>query len=63
MYEKARRSILASKDLIKGDIITEESLVIKRPGLGISPLFFENIIGMKLTSDIKKDEPINWNKF
>ena len=63
MYKKARRSILASKDLIKGDIITEESLVIKRPGFGISPLFFENIIGMKLTTDIKKDEPINWNKF
>jgi N,N'-diacetyllegionaminate synthase len=63
MYKKARRSILASKDLIKGDIITEESLVIKRPGFGISPLFFENIIGMKLTADIKKDEPINWNKF
>ncbi len=63
MYNKARRSILASKDLNKGDIITEECLVIKRPGLGISPLFLENLIGMKLTSDIKKDEPINWNKF
>ena len=63
MHKKARRSILASKNLRKGDIITEESLVIKRPGFGINPLFFENIIGMKLTSDIKKDEPINWNKF
>ena len=63
MYNKARRSILANKDLAKGDIITEDSLVIKRPGLGMSPLFFENIIGMKLNSDIKKDEPINWNKF
>ena len=53
MYNKARRSILASKDLAKGDIITEGSLVIKRPGLGMSPLFFENLIGMKLNSDIK----------
>ena len=48
---------------VKIYLITEESLVIKRPGFGINPLFFENIIGMKLTSDIKKDEPINWNKF
>ena len=40
MYKKARRSILASKNLFKGDIITEDSLVIKRPGMGISPLFF-----------------------
>ena len=58
MYKKARRSILASKNLFKGDIITEDSLVIKRPGMGISPLFFQNLIGMKLTCDIKKDEPI-----
>ena len=63
MYEKARRSILASKDLFKGDIITEDSLVIKRPGMGISPLFFQNLIGMKLTCDVKKDDPINWNNF
>ena len=63
MYKKARRSILASKNLFKGDIITEDSLVIKRPGMGISPLFFHNLIGMKLTSDIKKDEPINWSNF
>jgi N,N'-diacetyllegionaminate synthase len=63
MYNKVRRSVFANKDLVKGDIITEDSLVIKRPGLGVSPLFFDNLIGMKLTVDIKKDEPINWNKF
>ncbi len=63
MYKKARRSILASKNLNKGDVITDECIVIKRPGIGISPLFFENLIGMKLTCDVKKDEPINWNNF
>jgi N,N'-diacetyllegionaminate synthase len=63
MYNKARRSILANKNLKKGDIITEESLVIKRPGLGLSPLFIDNIIGMTIKCDIEKDEPINWGNF
>ena len=40
MYKKARRSILASKNLFKGDIITEDSLVIKRPGIVLVLYFF-----------------------
>jgi sialic acid synthase SpsE len=63
MFNKARRSILAARDLKSGEKITEDSIVIKRPGLGINPMFFESLIGMTLKSEIKKDEPLNWNKF
>jgi len=63
MYKKARRSILANKNLKKGDIITEDDIVIKRPGLGMSPLFYNNLIGMTLKSDVNQDDPINWSNF
>lgn len=63
MYNKARRSILANKNMKKGEVITADSLVVKRPGLGLSPLFFNNLIGMTLKSDVSQDEPINWSNF
>lgn len=46
----ARKSIHLNKDLQKGHIITDEDIITLRPGDGISPMEWNNIIGKKLTT-------------
>lgn len=52
----ARRSIVASKNINKGEILSENNLTCKRPGTGISPKYYFNLIGKKTVRDIKYDE-------
>jgi N-acetylneuraminate synthase len=54
----ARRSIVASKPIKSGDIFTTENIVIKRPGTGISPFKFWDLLGTKSTRDIAENELI-----
>jgi len=58
-----RRSIIATRDIRVGEIIKETDITIKRPGTGILPKFKEIVIGMKLVSDIRQDEPFKWENF
>jgi len=53
----ARKSVVAAQDIKKGSIITEHMLEIKRPGTGLPPREYFNIIGKKKAArDIKKEE-------
>ncbi len=56
MYEKGRRSIHAAKDLKKGDKLSREDLIIKRPGYGLPVPFLDFIIGRTILKDIKRDQ-------
>jgi N-acetylneuraminate synthase/N,N'-diacetyllegionaminate synthase len=56
-----RKSIVAKKDIDKGSTITEEFITIKRPGTGLNPIFFEEILGKKAKENIKKDTIIQKN--
>ena len=62
MRKIARRSIVASKDLSEGDIITGDTVDFKRPGTGLSPKFMEYIIGKTAKVNIKKNEQITFDK-
>lgn len=53
-----RKSIVAKKNIKKGDILCEKNLVIKRPGNGISPMRWDDIIGTNATKNYSKDELI-----
>ncbi len=53
-----RKSIVASKDIKKGEIFTEHNLGIKRPGYGISPMRWDEIIGKSAICDFNNDEMI-----
>jgi len=53
-----RVSIIASSKIQKGTIISENLIDIKRPGMGIPPKFFSEIMGKRTLRDIEKDEPI-----
>jgi len=52
----ARRSIVAKKNILKGEILNEKNLITKRPALGLSSLLWEKVIGKKAKNSIKKDE-------
>jgi len=52
--EKARRSLVASCDIKKGEVITEEMLISLRPAGGISPSDIHKVVGKKAISNIKK---------
>lgn len=53
--KEARRSIVASKDIKKGEKITKDNITFKRPGTGISPSKVDEIIGMNANEDIAED--------
>jgi len=52
----ARKSIVASKSIKKGEIFTENNLTTKRPGTGISPMEWDSIIGKVAKRDYQIDD-------
>jgi len=56
--EIARKSIVASKAIKKGDMFTEDNLAIKRPGSGISPMRWDDVLGTKSIHDYEADQLI-----
>ena len=58
---EARRSLVLTKALKKGDVIKEADLIAKRPGTGISPVFVSIVIGRKILKDVKEDTILMWD--
>ncbi len=56
--KNARRSIVVKKFIQKGEKISEKKLIAKRPGTGISPMYWKKILGKKATKNLKEDEII-----
>lgn len=54
----ARKSIVAATNIKKGEIFTEENITVKRPGTGISPMRWEEILGTTAVRDFQEDELI-----
>ncbi len=54
----ARKSILASRPIKMGETLSENNLVVKRPGNGISPMRWDEIIGKKASRNFSADELI-----
>lgn len=54
----ARKSIVATCTIKKGEILSEDKLTIKRPGNGISPMRWDEVIGTKASKDYQEDEMI-----
>ena len=53
-----RKSIIATKNIIKGDLFSTENIYFKRPGTGISPMEYSSVLGKKAKKNFKKDELI-----
>lgn len=54
----ARKSIVASCPIHKGDILSEDNLTVKRPGGGISPMLWEKVLGTYAIRDYQVDDMI-----
>ena len=54
----ARKSIVATKTIKKGDLFSVENLTVKRPGTGISPMQWDNVIGKTAKKDFEEDDLI-----
>lgn len=54
----ARKSIVAACDIKAGETFTEQNLTVKRPGNGISPMRWEEVIGTKAIRNFSEDELI-----
>ena len=53
-----RKSIVAKTTIKKGDVLNENNLTIKRPGIGLSPMRWDEIINTKAKKDYQEDELI-----
>jgi N,N'-diacetyllegionaminate synthase len=52
----ARKSIVAKRNIQKGEILTEDNITTKRPGTGISPMRWFEVLGNNTIRDFKEDE-------
>ena len=59
----ARKSIVAKKEIKKGDIFTLDNITVKRPGNGISPVHWYEILGKVSEEDFNEDELIKDSHF
>ncbi|MDU1193829.1 N-acetylneuraminate synthase [Hafnia paralvei ATCC 29927] len=59
----ARKSIVAKREIKKGDILSAENLAVKRPGNGISPMHWYELIGQRASQNFAVDELIQHKDF
>jgi N-acetylneuraminate synthase/N,N'-diacetyllegionaminate synthase len=55
-----RRSIVARRRIAAGEVITADALTLKRPGTGLAPRHWYQIVGRKAPREIAQDEPLNF---
>lgn len=53
-----RKSIVAARPIRKGEILTEENITVKRPGTGINPMRWSEVLGMTASQNYETDEMI-----
>ena len=56
--EIVRKSIVANQDIAEGEVFSEDNLTVKRPGTGLSPMEWENVIGKTATKAYAEDDVI-----
>lgn len=56
------RSLFITKDIKKGETITQENVRSIRPGAGLHPKYFNEVLGAKFDSDFPKGTPLSFDK-
>lgn len=57
-----RRSIFVVEDIKKGEDFTEKNIRIIRPGDGLKPKYYDEILGKVASCDIERGTPLSWSK-
>jgi len=55
-----RRSLYVAQDMRAGDAFTPENLRVVRPGLGLAPKYYDELLGKRINRDAPKGTPIDW---
>jgi pseudaminic acid synthase len=55
-----RRSLYVAETMKAGDVFTAKNLKVVRPGDGLHPRFYEQILGMRVLRDVPKGTPVEW---
>ncbi len=55
-----RKSLIINKNMSKGQYISLSDIAIKRPGSGIGPKFYEQVLGRVLLEDMEEDDVLTW---
>lgn len=58
--KNARRSIVMTKDVMNKEQLTEDSITYKRPGTGISPMYWNDVLKRRAAKDLKIDQILQW---
>lgn len=58
---EARRSLVLTRDMKKGELIGADDIMAKRPGTGISPEFQEIVVGREVRADLPEDTVLTWD--
>ncbi len=53
-----RKSVFIVKDILSGEMFTEENIRVIRPGWGLQPKYYEKIIGKHAACDLKRGQPL-----
>ncbi len=56
-----RRSLYFIKDLDRGHVIKREDIKRIRPGFGLEPKYFEDVVGSTLKNKVERGDPIKWD--
>ncbi len=58
---EARRSLVLTRDMEAGEVITAKDIMAKRPGTGISPEYADIVTGREVKMDLKEDTILTWD--
>jgi N-acetylneuraminate synthase len=60
---KFRRSLYIAEDMKAGDVLTTKNLRCVRPGMGLQPKYYSQLLGKKAKHDILKGTAVSWDLF
>lgn len=55
-----RRSLYVTRDMAAGEAFTSENLRSIRPGFGLSPRYYETLLGKRVGREVKRGTPATW---
>ncbi len=58
---KHRRSLYIVQDMKAGETLTKENVRAIRPGNGLPPKYFDQLLGKTVKRDVKKGTPVTWD--
>jgi N,N'-diacetyllegionaminate synthase len=58
-----RKSVVLESPVREGACFTREALAVKRPGYGVQPKYFDQVLGKRANRDLEKDDVLMWGDF